>query len=97
MRTQQERTRPASDLVDRDCCANRPNILWLADITHLPTWAGFLYLAMVLDAFSRRIVGWAIGNRFKAQLVLDALNMALGQRTLQTTNNPVGTRLSPVS
>jgi putative transposase len=75
-----ERVRPASDLVDRNFYAERPNQLWVADITYLPTWAGFLYLAVVLDAFSRRIVGWAMGTDLRAQLVLDALNMALGRR-----------------
>jgi len=75
-----ERVRPASDLVDRNFRADEPDRLWVADITYLPTWAGFLYLAVVLDAFSRRIVGWAMGHDLKAQLVLDALNMALTQR-----------------
>ena len=74
------RLRPASDLVDRNFHAEEPNQLWVADITYVPTWAGFLYLAVVLDAFSRRIVGWAMGHDLKAQLVLDALNMALTQR-----------------
>jgi len=78
--TRDERVRPANDLVDRNFYADKPNMLWVADITYVPTWAGFLYLAVVLDAFSRRIVGWAMGNNLKAQLVLDALNMALGQR-----------------
>ena len=75
-----ERVRPACDLVDRNFQANEPDRLWVADITYLPTWAGFLYLAVVLDAFSRRIVGWAMGHDLKTQLVLDALNMAIGQR-----------------
>jgi putative transposase len=75
-----ERVRPASDLVDRNFHAEAPNQLWVADITYVPTWAGFLYLAVVLDAFSRRIVGWAMGHDLKTQLVLDALNMALTQR-----------------
>jgi len=75
-----ERVRPATDLVDRNFYADEPNVLWVADITYVPTWAGFLYLAVVLDAFSRRIVGWAMGHNLKAQLVLDALNMAIAQR-----------------
>ena len=75
-----ERLRPASDLVDRNFYAHEPNVLWVADITYVPTWAGFLYLAVVLDAFSRRIVGWAMGHNLKAQLVIDAMNMAIGQR-----------------
>ena len=74
------RLRPASDLVDRNFQAERPNQLWVADITYVPTWVGFLYLAVVLDAFSRRIVGWAMGHDLKAQLVIDAMNMAIGQR-----------------
>ena len=75
-----ERVRPASDLVDRNFYADAPNVLWVADITYVPTWAGFLYLAVVLDAFSRRIIGWAMGNSQKAQLVIDAVNMAVTQR-----------------
>ena len=78
--TPDRRVRPATDLVDRNFTADRPNQLWVGDITYVPTWAGFLYLAVVLDAFSRRIVGWAMGYDLKAQLVLDALNIAVGQR-----------------
>ncbi len=74
------RVRPACDLVDRNFYADKPDRLWVADITYVPTWAGFLYLAVVLDAFSRRIVGWAMGHTLKTQLVLDAMNMALTQR-----------------
>ena len=69
--------RQAPDLVDRNFTAGRPNLLWVADITHIPTWAGFLYLAVVLDACSRRIVGWSMATTLATQLVLDALNMAL--------------------
>jgi putative transposase len=72
--------RPAPDLVDRDFSAAAPNQLWVADITFIPTAAGFLYLAVVLDAFSRRIVGWAMANHLRTELVLDALGMAIGQR-----------------
>jgi putative transposase len=72
--------RPAPDLVDRNFSVERPDQLWVADITYIPTWAGFLFLAVVLDAFSRRIVGWAMANHLRTELVLDALNMALGQR-----------------
>jgi putative transposase len=72
--------RPAPDLVDRDFKASRPNQLWVADITYVPTAAGFLYLAIVLDAWSRKIVGWAMANHLRAELVLDALEMAVGQR-----------------
>lgn len=75
-----DRVRPASDLVARHFYADEPDRLWVADITYVPTWAGFLYLAVVLDAFSRRIVGWAMGTSMKAQLVIDAVNMAVGQR-----------------
>jgi putative transposase len=72
--------RPAPDLVDRDFSAPGPNRLWVSDITFVPTAAGFLYLAVVLDAWSRRIVGWSMANHLRAELVLDALEMALGQR-----------------
>ena len=72
--------RPAPDLVNRDFAASAPNCMWVADITYIPTWAGFLYLAVVLDVFSRRIVGWAMATHLRTELVLEALNMALGQR-----------------
>jgi putative transposase len=74
------RARPAPDLVERNFTAAAPNQLWVADITYVPTWTGFLYLAVVLDAFSRRIVGWAMGTSLGVELVLTALNMALQQR-----------------
>ena len=57
--------------------ADRPNQIWVADITYVPTWSGFLYLAVVLDAYSRRIVGWAMTNHLRTELVLDALDMAM--------------------
>ena len=72
--------RPAPDLVDRDFSASGPNQLWVADITFVPTMAGFLYLAVLLDAWSRRVVGWAMANHLRTELVLDALEMAVGQR-----------------
>jgi putative transposase len=68
------------DLVQRDFVATAPNQLWVADITYVPTWAGFLFLAVVLDAFSRRIVGWAMATHLKTELVLAALEMARVQR-----------------
>ncbi len=72
--------RPAPDLVDRDFTASGPNQLWVADITYVPTTAGFLYLAVVLDAWSRKVVGWSMANHLRAELVLDAMEMAIGQR-----------------
>jgi putative transposase len=72
--------RPAPDLVDRKFTAEGPNQLWVADITFVPTAAGFLYLAVVLDAWSRKIVGWAMASHLRAELVVDALQMAVGQR-----------------
>ena len=68
------------DLVDRHFTAEAPDRLWVADITYVPTWAGFLYLAVVLDAFSRRIVGWAMASHLRTELVLQAVGMALKQR-----------------
>ena len=68
--------RPAPDLVERDFSADGPDRLWVADITYVPTWAGFIYLAVVLDAFSQRVIGWAITAHQGTELVLDALNMA---------------------
>lgn len=75
--------RPAPDLVDRDFVAPGPNQLWVADITYIPTWAGFVYLAVVLDVWSRRVVGWALATHLRTELVLGALDMALGQRRPQ--------------
>jgi putative transposase len=72
--------RPAPDLVQRNFTAAAPHQLWVADITFIPTWTGSLYLAVVLDAFSRRIVGWAMETSLRTELVLKALNMALQQR-----------------
>ncbi len=81
--TVRDGARQAPDLIDRNFTAAAPNRLWVADITHVPTWAGFLYLAVVLDVFSRRIVGWPMAATLKTQLVLDALDMALWRRRLQ--------------
>jgi putative transposase len=72
--------RQAPDLVDRQFTANAPNVLWVADITYVPTWAGFVYLAIVLDVFSRRIVGWSMSTTLHTTVVLDALSMALANR-----------------
>ena len=72
--------RPAPDLVDRNFVASRPNRLWVADITFVSTASGFLYLAVVLDAWSRKVVGWSMANHLRTELVLDALEMAIGQR-----------------
>jgi putative transposase len=72
--------RSATDLVQRQFVAQGPDQLWVADITYVPTGAGFLYLAVVLDVWSRRIVGWAMAQHLQTSLVLTALNMALTQR-----------------
>ncbi|GIV00368.1 MAG: transposase [Actinomycetota bacterium] len=71
--------RPA-DLVDRDFSADRPNELWVADITYVATWSGFVYVAFVIDAFSRFIVGWQIARSLATDLALDALEMAIWRR-----------------
>ncbi len=70
----------AKDLVDRDFSASVADELWVADITYVPTQASFLYLAVVLDAWSRRVVGWSMATHLRVSLVLDALEMALMQR-----------------
>ena len=72
--------RPAPDLVRRAFTATGPNQLWVADITYIPTGYGFLYLAVVLDVWSRRIVGWAMETHLRTALVLAALDMAVAQR-----------------
>ena len=73
----------AVDLVDRQFYTDGPDRLWVADITYVPTWSGFLYLAMVLDVYSRRIVGWAMETHLRTELILSALNMAITQRRPQ--------------
>lgn len=72
--------RPAPDLVERDFTADGPDQLWVADITYIPAWAGFLYLAVVVDVWSRRVVGWSMASHLRTELVLDAMNMAVWQR-----------------
>jgi putative transposase len=74
------RAMPAPDRVARQFVACAPDQLWTADITYVPTWSGFLYLAVVLDVFSRRIVGWAMADHLRTELVLSALEMALWTR-----------------
>src|SRR5208282_3737530 len=75
-----KKARPAPDLVDRNFTAERPNQLWVADVIFIPTLAGFLYLAVVLDAWGRRIVGWSMETHLRTELVLAALEMAIAQR-----------------
>jgi putative transposase len=71
--------RPA-DLVDRSFSASAPNRLWVADLTYVATWSGFAYAALVIDVFSRRIVGWRVSTTLRADLALDALEMAIWSR-----------------
>ena len=76
--------RPAPDRVERRFEADAPNRLWVADITYIPTLAGFLDLAIVLDVFSRRVVGWAMAAHLRTELVVEALEMAVAQRRPDT-------------
>jgi putative transposase len=71
---------PAPDLVNRQFIAAAPDRVWTADITYIPTWSGWLYLAVVLDVFSRRVVGWAMAEHLRTELVIDALDMAIWNR-----------------
>jgi putative transposase len=71
---------PAPDLVQRNFTASAPDRLWVADITYVATWAGWLYLAVVVDAWSRKVVGWAMSTHLHTALVMDALHMAIQQR-----------------
>jgi putative transposase len=74
--------RPA-DLVERDFSATRPNQLWVADLTYVATWSGFVYVALVIDAFSRMLVGWQASRSLRTDLALDALEMAIWRRQAQ--------------
>jgi putative transposase len=69
-----------ADLVQRNFTADAPDTLWVADITYIATWSGYLYLSVVLDVYSRRIVGWSMASHLRAELVVEALDMALLQR-----------------
>jgi len=71
--------RPA-DLVDRDFTAERPDRLWVVDLTYVATWSGFAYVCFITDAFSRKIVGWRVASHMRTQMVLDALEMARWSR-----------------
>jgi putative transposase len=75
--------RPAADLVARDFAPSAPDQLWVADIKYIPTRAGWLYLAAVVDCFSRRVVGWSMRDDLRAELVVDALEMAVARRQPQ--------------
>ncbi len=75
-----ERAKPAEDLVKRNFAASQKDRLWVADITYVPTEEGFLYLAFVLDVYSRRIVGWAMEGHLRSELVVDALQMGVWRR-----------------
>jgi putative transposase len=72
--------RVADDLVERRFRPAAPDVLWVADITYLRTWEGWVYLAAIQDAYSRRIVGWSMADHMRAELVVDALEMALHRR-----------------
>ena len=74
---------PSEDLLNRDFTAHAPNKRWVADITYVRTWQGFLHVAFVLDLFSRKIVGWVMATHLRTKLVLDALGMAVLTRRLE--------------
>jgi putative transposase len=80
LRSSTERTPPAPDLVKRNFTPEAPDLLWVADITYVRTWEGWLYLSFVLDTYSRRVVGWSMANHLKTELALDAVNMAIYNR-----------------
>jgi putative transposase len=71
---------PVPDRVQRNFNPKAPNLMWVADFTYVPTLAGFLFLAVVLDAFSRRVIGWSMGPRPTMELVMEALDMAIWNR-----------------
>ncbi len=73
------------DRVNRQFQAHRPNQLWVADFTYVATWAGFVYVAFVIDVFARRIIGWRVARSMRAELVLDALEQALWSRSTGST------------
>jgi len=78
--TDSRQTQASPNLIKRDFTSKHPNDLWLSDITYIPTKEGWLYLAAVLDAYSRALVGWAMSRTLGTQLAMDALNMAIAHR-----------------
>ena len=86
--------RPAPDRVKRRFEADAPNRLWVADITYVPTLAGFLYLAIVLDVFSRRVVGWAMAGHLRTALVVEALEMTVDQRRPESRSSITPTKVA---
>ena len=78
-----------ADRVNRVFQATRPNALWLADLTYVATWPGFVYVAFVIDAYARRIVGWRVPNSLRTDLALDALEQALYKRCVGSHDNLV--------
>ena len=77
------------DLVERDFTATRPNQLWVSDLTYVATWRGFVYVAFVIDAFSRRILGWRVSSSLSSDLALDALEQAICEREEETEKQPL--------
>jgi len=86
--------RPA-DLVCREVTALRPNQLWVSDLTYVATWQGFVYVAFVIDVFSRMIVGWRASRSLRTDLALDALEQALGTRPAIPTAARAGPAVRP--
>ena len=81
--TPDETTARPADLVERNFSATRPNQLWVADLTYVASWSGFVYVALVIDAFSRFLVGWQASRSLRTDLALDALEMAIWRRQAQ--------------
>lgn len=82
-----EQLRRPGDLVNRNFMVERPNALWVSDLTYVATWRGFVYVAFVIDAFARRIVGWRVSTSLRSDLALDALEQALYDRTRDVEHN----------
>jgi len=76
--------------VDRNFTATKPNQLWVADLTYVATWRGFVYVAFVIDVFARKIVAWRVSNSLRADLALDALEQAICSRSDTEEDSPGG-------
>ncbi len=85
----QEGLERPQDLVERNFAAEQPNELWVSDLTYVRTGHRFVYVAFVIDAFSRRIVGWQISNSLRSDLALDALEQAIAERLVESTDRLV--------
>ena len=93
--TRSDETARPSDLVNREFVATRPNELWVADLTYVATWRGFVYVAFVIDVYARRIVGWRVSSSLRTDIALDALEISHDGLSARDIQDDVGLHETP--